>query len=57
VAAFIAQIVASYGETRDLTRTAQAFGCERRTLERAMNDFPALGKAIQETRKRLSIVP
>lgn len=54
VAAFIESIANSYGETRDLTQTARAFGCERRTLERAMNDFPKLGEAIDAIRNRLA---
>jgi hypothetical protein len=52
----VAKIAASYGETQDLTRTAQFFGCERRTLERAIQDFPLLRAAIGEIRNRLGIV-
>lgn len=55
-AAFIAQIVAVYGETRNLTPTARRFGCERRTLERAMVRFPKLGEAIEQVRERLAAV-
>jgi hypothetical protein len=52
----IDKIVVSYGETRDLTKTARAFGCSRRTLEKTIKAFPALGAAIADVRNRLGIL-
>lgn len=57
VQAFIDRVAASYAETRDLTKTAVAFGCERRTLERAISRFPVLAQAIENARDRAAIVP
>jgi hypothetical protein len=52
----IAAIVQSYGENRDLTKTAAALGAKRRTLERAIQDFPDLSQALSEIRARLGIL-
>jgi hypothetical protein len=54
--ATIAQVVVVYEETRNLTPTAARFGCGRRTLERAMAQFPKLGEAIEAARQRLAAV-
>ena len=55
--AFIVRIVQSYRETRDLSKTAAVFGCNRRTLERAIVSFPALGEAIEAERVKANIIP
>lgn len=57
VADFIQRIARSYGSTRDLGRTAEEFGTRRRTLERAIQDFPDLKAAIDRARNAAAIVP
>lgn len=52
----IAAIVQAYGETRNLGKAAKALGAQRRTLERAIADFPELSKAIDAARSRLGIL-
>lgn len=53
-AEFIKQIAKAFGEDQNLTTVASRFGCKRRTLERAMVDFPQLGAAIEEIRTGLN---
>lgn len=48
--AFIQRIVQVYGENQDLTRTAAAFACSRRTLERAIEKCPELAAEIAKVR-------
>lgn len=47
---YISKIASVYGETHDLTRTAQEFGTGRRTLERLIRDVPELAQAIETVR-------
>jgi hypothetical protein len=47
---YIAGLVKVYEETQDLTKTAKRFQASRRTLERAIRDFPELRRAIEATR-------
>lgn len=46
-------IVLAYGETRHMGQVAERMGVTRRTLERAIKDFPDLKSALDKTREAL----